>query len=99
MPATPLVNPVKLVAVLPVYEITSLPILIKPLSSKSAVESTVIVVAVALTAELTSVVLFDKPRFTTLSNKLIEAPATTDLLSLLSAPRVMPVRVVAVFPV
>ena len=46
---------------------TSLPIRIKPLSSKSSVESTVIVVAVAFTAVLTSVVLFDNPRFTTLS--------------------------------
>ena len=63
VPATPLVNPVKLVAVLPVYEMTSLPIRIKPLSSKSSVESTVIVVAVAFTAVLTSVVLFDNPRF------------------------------------
>ena len=79
--------------------ITSLPILIKPLSSKSAVESTVIVVAVALTAELTSVVLFDKPRFTTLSNKLTEVPAATALLSVFSAPLEIPVRVVAVFPV
>ena len=99
VPETPLVNPVKLVAVLPVYEIISLPILMKPLSSKSAVESTVRVVAVALIAAPIFVVLEDKPRFTTLSYKLTVAPVARALLSLLSTLLVMPVKVVAVFPV
>ena len=99
VPPAPLVKPVKLVAVLPVYEISSLPTLIKPLSSKSAVESTVSVVAVVVSCAATSVLLEDNPRFSTLSNKLIVVVAATDLLSLLSTPLVIPVRVVAVLPV
>ena len=99
VPPTPLVKPVKLVAVLPVYAINSLPILKKPLLSKSAVESTVKVVPVDVNCDATSVLLCDKPRLSTLSNKLISVDAITDLLSLLYAPLLIPVKVVAVLPV
>ena len=99
MPPTPLVRPVKLVAVFPVYEISSLPILIKPLSSKSAVESTASDVAVVANCQFTFVLLVDNPRFYTLSNKLKVVVAGRDLLSLLLTPLVIPVSVVAVLPV
>ena len=99
MPPTPLVRPVKLVAVFPVYEISSLPILIKPLFSKSAVESTVSDVPVVANCPPTLVLLVDNPRFSTLSNKLIVEVTANDLLSLLSTPLVIPVSVVAVLPV
>ena len=78
---------------------SSLPILIKPLSSKSAVESTESDVAVVANCPFTLVLLVDNPRLSTLSNKLIVEFAANDLLSLLSTPLVIPVKVVAVLPV
>ena len=76
-----------------------MPILIKPAPSKSAVESTDNVVAVDVRAVETSVDLFARPKFSRLSyNETIDA-AGIELLSLLSAPLVIPVKVVAVIPV
>ena len=78
---------------------TSLFILRNPELSKSAVESTVNVVAVEVSADATSVVLLAKPKLSILSRIDIVEAAGIALLSLLSIPRVIPVKVVAVIPV
>ena len=61
--------------------------------------STVNVVAVAVKAVATSVFLVDKPKLSIVSCKDIIDVAAIELLSLLSAPLVIPVNVVAVIPV